>query len=50
MHLGIAVSLGADGLIVPVVKDAQAKSLGEFSRALKELVAKAKSNSLATTK
>lgn len=48
VHLGIAVSLGADGLIVPVVKDAQAKSLGEFSRALKELVGKAKSNALTT--
>ena len=48
VHLGIAVSLGTDGLIVPVVKDAQAKSLGEFSQALKELVAKAKGNSLAT--
>ena len=48
VHLGIAVSLGMDGLIVPVVKDAQAKSLGEFSKALKELVAKAKGNSLAT--
>ena len=48
VHLGIAVSLGADGLIVPVVKDAQAKSLGEFSRALKELVAKAKGNALAS--
>ena len=47
VHLGIAVSLGADGLIVPVIKDAQAKSLGEFSRALKDLVARAKSNSLA---
>ena len=48
VHLGIAVSLGTDGLIVPVVKDAQAKSLGEFSQALKALVAKAKSNSLAS--
>ena len=48
VHLGVAVSLGADGLIVPVVKDAQAKSLGEFSRSLKELVAKAKSGSLAS--
>ena len=42
VHLGIAVSLGAEGLIVPVVKNAQAKSLGEFSKCLKELVAKAK--------
>ena len=48
VHLGIAVSLGTDGLIVPVVRDAQAKSLGEFSKALKELVAKAKGGSLAT--
>ena len=46
VHLGIAVSLGADGLIVPVVKDAGAKSLGEFSKALKDLVARAKSNGL----
>ncbi len=46
VNLGVAVSLGADGLIVPVVKDAQARSLGEFSRALKELAAKAKSGSL----
>jgi len=46
VHLGIAVSLGADGLIVPVVKDAQAKSLGEFSKALKDLAARAKSGSL----
>ena len=48
VHLGVAVSLGADGLIVPVVRDAQAKSLGEFSRALKELAAKAKSGQLAS--
>jgi len=48
VHLGIAVSLGADGLIVPVVKEAQAKSLGEFSRALKDLAARAKSGSLAS--
>jgi pyruvate dehydrogenase E2 component (dihydrolipoamide acetyltransferase) len=46
VHLGVAVSLGADGLIVPVVKDAQAKSLGEFSRALKDLAARAKNGSL----
>ncbi len=48
VHLGVAISLGADGLIVPVVQDAGAKSLGEFSRALKELAAKAKSGQLAT--
>ena len=48
VHLGIAVSLGTDGLIVPVVKDAQALSLGEFSQSLKALVAKAKSGTLAS--
>lgn len=48
VHFGVAVSLGADGLIVPVVKDAQAKSLGEFSRALKDLAARAKSGRLAS--
>ena len=46
VNLGVAVSLGADGLIVPVIKDAQAKSLGEFSRTLKELAVRAKSGSL----
>ena len=48
MHLGIAVSLGTEGLIVPVVKNADSLSLGAFSAALKALVAKAKSNSLAS--
>jgi len=48
VHLGIAVSLGTEGLIVPVVKNADSLSLGAFSAALKALVAKAKSNSLAS--
>ena len=48
VHMGIAVSLGSDGLIVPVVKDTQAKSLGEFSAALKGLAARAKEGKLAT--
>jgi pyruvate dehydrogenase E2 component (dihydrolipoamide acetyltransferase) len=46
VHLGIAVSLGAEGLIVPVVHDADQKSLGEFSAALKALVARAKDGKL----
>lgn len=46
VNLGIAVSLGNDGLIVPVIKDVQTKSLGEFSVALKALAAKAKSGAL----
>jgi pyruvate dehydrogenase E2 component (dihydrolipoamide acetyltransferase) len=48
VHLGIAVSLGAEGLIVPVVKNAQSLSLGEFSVALKGLAAKAKAGTLAS--
>ena len=48
VHLGIAVSLGSEGLIVPVVREAQAKSLGEFSASLKALVAKAREGKLAT--
>lgn len=48
VHLGIAVSLGTAGLIVPVVRDVQAKSLGEFSTALKSLVAKAREGKLAS--
>jgi pyruvate dehydrogenase E2 component (dihydrolipoamide acetyltransferase) len=48
VHMGIAVSLGADGLIVPVVKDTQSKSLGDFSAVLKDLVAKAKDGKLAS--
>ncbi len=46
VHLGIAVSLGTTGLIVPVVKDAQMKSLGEFSQSLKGLAARAKAGTL----
>ena len=46
VHLGIAVSLGTEGLIVPVVKNADSLSLGAFSLALKGLVVKAKGNSL----
>ena len=48
VHLGIAVSLGAEGLIVPVVRDVQSKSLGEFSAALKKLVTKAREGKLAS--
>ena len=46
VHLGIAVSLGTEGLIVPVVKDAGNKTLGGFSKDLKGLVAKAKAGTL----
>jgi pyruvate dehydrogenase E2 component (dihydrolipoamide acetyltransferase) len=46
VHLGIAVSLGADGLIVPVIHDAAQKSLCEFSVTLKDLAARAKAGTL----
>ena len=48
VNLGVAVSLGVEGLIVPVVRDVQALSLGEFSRALKDLAARAKTGGLTT--
>ena len=47
VHLGIAVSLGTEGLIVPVVQDAHTKSLGQFSKELKDKVARARAGSLA---
>ena len=46
VHMGIAVSLGTEGLIVPVVRDAHIKSLGAFSKELKDKVARARSGSL----
>lgn len=46
IHLGIAVDLGADGLIVPVVKDAAAKSLTGLARAIQDLAARARARKL----
>jgi pyruvate dehydrogenase E2 component (dihydrolipoamide acetyltransferase) len=48
VNLGIAVDLGPDGLIVPVVKDADKKSLPELARAIHALVEKARAGRLAT--
>jgi pyruvate dehydrogenase E2 component (dihydrolipoamide acetyltransferase) len=45
LHVGIAVALD-EGLIVPVVKDADKKTLVELSAAAKDLVARARSNKL----
>ncbi len=47
VNLGIAVDLGEEGLIVPVVKDADRKSLPDLSRAIRSLVEKARSKQLA---
>ena len=46
VNLGIAVDLNFDGLIVPVVKDAHAKSLTELARAMHELIDKARQDRL----
>ena len=46
MHLGIAVDLGAEGLIVPVVKDAGALTLPELARRMHELAGKARDKRL----
>lgn len=52
VHMGIAVSLGKDGqdgLIVPVLREADTKSLVSISRDLEEIAAKARSNALQLT-
>src|SRR5262249_49304183 len=46
VNLGIAVDLGLEGLIVPVVKDAPQKSLPELSRVIHSLVEKARARLL----
>jgi pyruvate dehydrogenase E2 component (dihydrolipoamide acetyltransferase) len=46
VHMGVAVAL-EDGLIVPVIRDADSRPLGEIARARAELVAKAQAGTLA---
>ena len=49
VHMGCAVSLGKDGsggLIVPVIRDCDTKSLIDIARDLDEIAGKARSNSL----
>lgn len=49
VHMGCAVSLGRDGeggLIVPVIRDVDAKSLVQIAKDLEEIAAKARSNAL----
>lgn len=46
VHLGIAVALGADGLIVPVIRDAQNLAVEGLAERIKKLAAKARSNTL----
>ena len=45
VHLGVAVAV-ADGLLVPTVRSAQAKSLPEISREIKDLAGRARENRL----
>jgi pyruvate/2-oxoglutarate dehydrogenase complex dihydrolipoamide acyltransferase (E2) component len=46
VHLGIAVSLGAGGLIVPVIHDAQDLSVEGLAKRIKDIAARARSNQL----
>lgn len=46
VNLGIAVDLNLEGLLVPVVKDASAKSLLELARAFNDLAVRARENRL----
>lgn len=47
VHLGIAVSLGEDGLIVPVIRDAQDLSVEGLSARIKDLAGRARARELA---
>jgi pyruvate dehydrogenase E2 component (dihydrolipoamide acetyltransferase) len=46
INIGVAVALGKEGLIVPVIKNADQKSLLEISKEGKALVEKARSEKL----
>ncbi|HEX3317364.1 MAG TPA: dihydrolipoamide acetyltransferase family protein [Solirubrobacteraceae bacterium] len=46
VHLGIAVSLGDEGLIVPVIRDAHELSAEGLSRRIKDVAARARSGDL----
>jgi pyruvate/2-oxoglutarate dehydrogenase complex dihydrolipoamide acyltransferase (E2) component len=47
VHLGIAVSLGEGGLIVPVIHDAQDPSVEGLAKRIKDLATRARANQLA---
>jgi pyruvate/2-oxoglutarate dehydrogenase complex dihydrolipoamide acyltransferase (E2) component len=46
VHLGIAVSLGEGGLIVPVIRDAQELSVEGLAKRIKDLARRARANQL----
>lgn len=46
VHLGIAVSLGEEGLIVPVIRDAQTLSVEQLGVAIRDLARRARADAL----
>src|SRR2546428_5754282 len=46
INLGYAVALGEDGLIVPVIKDADGKSIAGLMRGIRDVVDRAKARRL----
>lgn len=46
INLGIAVDLGFDGLVVPVIDDVPGKSLAQVARAISDLAQRARTNRL----
>ena len=46
VHLGIAVSLGSGGLIVPIIRDAQDLSVEGLAKRIKDLAVRARANQL----
>jgi 2-oxoglutarate dehydrogenase E2 component (dihydrolipoamide succinyltransferase) len=46
VHIGLAVSLGEQGLIVPVIQDADQKSLQAIAAAIKDLATRARARKL----
>jgi pyruvate/2-oxoglutarate dehydrogenase complex dihydrolipoamide acyltransferase (E2) component len=47
VHLGVAVSLGEEGLIVPVIRDAHTLSVEQLGLAIRDLARRARSQQLA---
>jgi pyruvate/2-oxoglutarate dehydrogenase complex dihydrolipoamide acyltransferase (E2) component len=47
VHLGVAVSLGEEGLIVPVIRDAHALSVEQLGLAIRDLARRARAGALA---
>jgi 2-oxoglutarate dehydrogenase E2 component (dihydrolipoamide succinyltransferase) len=46
MHIGVATAVEGSGLVVPVLRDAQARDLFETARGLEDLVARARAGKL----